>query len=356
MLQTDTETDVSMDRLMAYQGDKGPKLSQLKGKTECAERAALGQYLLQKSGLKSAYMSGITMEDAKDLDEFPTDHSYIVVEEADNPKETMIFDIARPHSGVNNEKIARVLRTETPLNYELLKDKEELLVAADDVLQSQRLWFGVGWPTAGKHETLEGRQTEAQEINRETLIGQQIQRIAEENIKTATEQPNFSPEKLEQFRIIFNKLGDFGRALVEKYHSQATDAGLNPGKIRLYLVGGRINGTPLREESDLDFVIEIEDPKQGLQYSNLPTEQKMSVFSEMCQEVIKEMDLPAVMNETYIKKLKRKELVDFAGERSTGNYVSLDFMNRGDSLHGDKIFTPKSDKDSPKALIAEYNP
>jgi len=155
LLKVNSEDEVSTNRLMAYRGDNSPKLSELKGKTECAERAALGQYLLQKSGLKSAYVSGITMEDAKDSDEFATDHSYIAIEQPNKPDETLIFDIARPHTGANNEKIARVLRTEVPFNFELLKDKEELLVGADDVLQNQRLYFGVGHPVAGRHEIAE---------------------------------------------------------------------------------------------------------------------------------------------------------------------------------------------------------
>ena len=49
----------------------------------------------------------------------------------------------------------RILETDVPYNYDLLKDKEELLVGATEVLQGGRLWFGVGEPVAGQHKTIE---------------------------------------------------------------------------------------------------------------------------------------------------------------------------------------------------------
>jgi len=155
LLKTDIQGDISMDRRIAFQEDRTPKLSELVGKTECAERAALGQCLLQKIGLKSIYMSGVAMGDAKDPDEYATPHSFIVIEQADKPGETLIFDIARPHQGNNNEKIARVLKTAVPLTHDLFKEENELLIAADDVLQKDKLWFGVGEPVNGWHKTIE---------------------------------------------------------------------------------------------------------------------------------------------------------------------------------------------------------
>jgi hypothetical protein len=142
----------SFERQKMYWSQKPPKLSELKGKTECAERAALGQYLLQKAGAESAYVSGITMQNIKDTDEFPEDHSFIVLKHPTKSESSLIFDIARPRSQHN---IPRVLEADIPFNYDLLKDKEELLVGATEVLQGGRLWFGVGEPVAGQHETVE---------------------------------------------------------------------------------------------------------------------------------------------------------------------------------------------------------
>lgn len=142
----------SFERQKMYWGEKPPKLSELKGKTQCGERAALGQYLLQRAGAESAYVGGITMQDVKDNNEFPEDHSFIVLKHPVKSKDTLIFDIARPRSQHN---VPRILETDVPFTYELLQDKDELLVGATEVLQGGRLWFGVGEPGAGWHKTIE---------------------------------------------------------------------------------------------------------------------------------------------------------------------------------------------------------
>ncbi len=153
LLEINLETPTnSFERRKMYQNNNIPKLSQLKGKSECVERAVLGQYILQKSGIKSSYVSGITMNNPKDDDEYPEDHSFIVLSDPTNKAKTLIFDIARPKSGA---EIPRLLETDAPLTYDLLKDKEDLLVGATEVLQRGRLWFGVGDPTAGYHEIIE---------------------------------------------------------------------------------------------------------------------------------------------------------------------------------------------------------
>lgn len=153
LLEADQNSNSSQsERLKMYQGENAPKLSELKGKTQCAERAAMGQYLLQKAGVKSSYVSGITMEDARDEDDFPDDHSFIVLDNPAKEDSTLIFDIARPRSQHN---VPRVLETAVPFNYELLKDKEKLLVAAKEVLQGAELYFGVGETTSGHREIIE---------------------------------------------------------------------------------------------------------------------------------------------------------------------------------------------------------
>ncbi|MCX6807536.1 MAG: hypothetical protein NTZ80_01880 [Patescibacteria group bacterium] len=153
LLEIDPNTPPNLfERQKMYRGQKPPKLSELKGKTYCAERAALGQYLLQKAGAESAYVSGIAMKDVKDTGEFPEDHSFIVLKHPTEPESTLIFDIAKPHSQNN---VPRVLKTDVPFTYELLKNKKELLVGATEVLPGGRFWFGVGEPVAGQHEAIE---------------------------------------------------------------------------------------------------------------------------------------------------------------------------------------------------------
>jgi hypothetical protein len=134
-----------------YNEKKIPKLSELKGKPMCTEIAALGQYLLQKININSIYVGGITMIDGKSKDEFPEDHSFIVLKDPNKKEVTLIFDIARPRIA-ESSRMPRILETEIPFNYELLKDEENLIVGATEVLQRKRkLWFGVGDPVAGNH-------------------------------------------------------------------------------------------------------------------------------------------------------------------------------------------------------------
>ena len=117
----------------------------------CAERAALGQYMLQRLGIESTYVGGVSMVDAKDGDEYPEAHSFIVMKIPDGSG-TYIFDIARPKSQHN---LPRMLKTAVPFTYDLLAGKEELLVKAKEALQNSELWFGVGDPVAGEHDIVE---------------------------------------------------------------------------------------------------------------------------------------------------------------------------------------------------------
>lgn len=155
LLEVDPSNTDVFEREKMYQKQGVIKLSELKGKTACAERAALGQYLFQKISFKSSYVSGITMNDVEDDDEFPENHSFIVLKHPSRLDSSLIFDIARPHSQSN---IPRVLETDVSFNYGLLKDQKDLLVGSTDVFQGikgVRRWFGVGDPVAGQHKTLE---------------------------------------------------------------------------------------------------------------------------------------------------------------------------------------------------------
>ncbi|MBD3311303.1 MAG: hypothetical protein GF349_02260 [Candidatus Magasanikbacteria bacterium] len=142
----------STKREKKYSNQNIPKLSELKGISECGERAALGQYLFQRVGVESAYVSGICMKNAKDVDEFPDNHSFIVFKNPTNTNSSLIFDIARPRTPDKN--VPRILETDVPFTYDLLKNEKDLLVESTEVLQGGKLWFGVGKNVAGHHETL----------------------------------------------------------------------------------------------------------------------------------------------------------------------------------------------------------
>lgn len=148
LLEVPTETQTNTrDRADIYRDNKSPTLSSLKGKTACAERAAFGQYLLQKAGVDSAYMGGIAMQDIFDEEEFPEDHSFLVLKHPTNSESALIFDIARPRSGTT---MPRILETDSAFTYDTLKGKRDCLIGATEVLQGGRLWFGVGQPVAKK--------------------------------------------------------------------------------------------------------------------------------------------------------------------------------------------------------------
>jgi|SRR6185369_11245413 len=140
-----------LERNKLYSGNYLPRLSQTVGKSACAERAAMGQYLFQKIGRESVYMSGITMADVADGEEYPEDHSFLIINDPDKPNGTLVFDIARPHTF----DMPRVLKTDRQLTYRLFEGQQELLAGATETLSGTRkLWFGIGEPTAGTHKTL----------------------------------------------------------------------------------------------------------------------------------------------------------------------------------------------------------
>ncbi|MFA5013439.1 MAG: hypothetical protein WC520_02635 [Candidatus Paceibacterota bacterium] len=153
LLEIDSNTPQSSFERLKMHSDTPPKLSELKGKTECAERSALGQYIFQKSGVESAYVSGISMEDANDMDAYPEPHSFIVIKDIKGSEKTLIFDVANPHAG----NIPRVFETDVPFTYQLLKDEKDLLVGTTESLakKENRKYFGVGEPICTQHKVIE---------------------------------------------------------------------------------------------------------------------------------------------------------------------------------------------------------
>ncbi len=152
LLRVSGEEQDTLERRMKYGEEKAPALSELRGQTMCAERAALTQFLLQRVGIESAYVGGTTMRDAKDTDEDPEAHSYLVIPDHVDASTTYVFDVARPRS---QNRLPRLLKTDVPMTGELLAGKNELYVRSKEVLQGGELWFGVGEPMNGEHEVIE---------------------------------------------------------------------------------------------------------------------------------------------------------------------------------------------------------
>jgi len=155
LLEVDSENGGNeSERLKMYRDGKFPLLSSLKGKAACVERAALGQWLLQKLGAESVYVGGITMVDGHSLDEYPEEHGWIAVRDPQVEDSYLIFDIARPRTA-HQDFVPRILRTEVPFNYDRLKGERSMLIKAGDVLQGgEPLYYGVGYPVAGRKNVI----------------------------------------------------------------------------------------------------------------------------------------------------------------------------------------------------------
>lgn len=66
-----------------------------------------------------------------------------------------------------------------------------------------------------------------------------------------------------EFENIFLKLPELATEILTTYDSILKKYNLNPGNMRLYMVGGRLKGKPLTSESDIDLLIWAEDPTQS---------------------------------------------------------------------------------------------
>ncbi len=133
------QPDKKAARGAVYRETPTPKLSTLKGKAMCAEYAAMGQYLLQKVGMSSSYVTGVSVvnPDSDDLE----NHSFLVIAAGG---EDLIFDIARP---ITEQNLPRLLRPVVPFTYDVIKDKRNMVIKAEDILRpGHEIYFGVGNP------------------------------------------------------------------------------------------------------------------------------------------------------------------------------------------------------------------
>ncbi|MFA6213837.1 MAG: hypothetical protein WC717_01005 [Candidatus Micrarchaeia archaeon] len=76
-----------------------------------------------------------------------------------------------------------------------------------------------------------------------------------------------APENLrgqrETFLSAYVRLPEYARLLAEEYAIMVkahSHCGMDPGRVRLYMVGGRIKGSPLCASSDIDLVFRIGTP------------------------------------------------------------------------------------------------
>lgn len=60
--------------------------------------------------------------------------------------------------------------------------------------------------------------------------------------------------KRSEFEEIYEKLPIISQMLLAAYKEILTAYKLNPGEVRLYMVGGRVKGKPIKEDSDIDLI------------------------------------------------------------------------------------------------------
>lgn len=91
--------------------------------------------------------------------------------------------------------------------------------------------------------------------------GAALSHVLIERLNAAKHPPELQTVK-EKFETIYRKLPEAAAQITRIYHDTLTHHKLNPGQIRLYMVGGRIQGKPLREDSDIDLMIAAQYPNQ----------------------------------------------------------------------------------------------
>jgi hypothetical protein len=69
--------------------------------------------------------------------------------------------------------------------------------------------------------------------------------------------------KRDEFEAIYKALPDIAQELVAAYKEILGAYKLNPGEVKLYMVGGRVKGAPLKETSDIDLIFSVQDKNQA---------------------------------------------------------------------------------------------
>lgn len=130
----DETRDISMMRNAKYQNGT-PKLSDFRdGSAHCAERAALGHWMLTAMGIPNVYMSGVTFfEDISD----GVDHSWIVL--FPETERSMIFDIARPESN----RLPNLYKSDDIIAEAVFSGQDNAFIETKKLLKPTVRYFGI---------------------------------------------------------------------------------------------------------------------------------------------------------------------------------------------------------------------
>ncbi|MEM3841360.1 MAG: nucleotidyltransferase domain-containing protein [Candidatus Micrarchaeaceae archaeon] len=75
-------------------------------------------------------------------------------------------------------------------------------------------------------------------------------------------------EKLElnsEFIKIYKKLPQFAEKLISSYKKVSSNLGMPDEVVRVYMVGGRVKGTPISDDSDIDIFIATESARSSIE-------------------------------------------------------------------------------------------
>lgn len=96
---------------------------------------------------------------------------------------------------------------------------------------------------------------------------------------------NLKPLKLELEKI-FGQLPKVATEILTTYSSLLEKYNLDPGGLSLYMTGGRVNGKPLKEDTDIDLIIGVERSRQSAESSfegHFPDPQQADQFKKTLQ-------------------------------------------------------------------------
>ncbi len=67
------------------------------------------------------------------------------------------------------------------------------------------------------------------------------------------------------FSNIYKKLPEFSEIFLKEYGKKAQELKLDPGLKGLYIVGGRVKGKPISDDSDIDIFMVVENPMESIE-------------------------------------------------------------------------------------------
>src|SRR4051794_32128336 len=101
-----------------------------------------------------------------------------------------------------------------------------------------------------------------QRSTRPPYLGRALTAFLESKLSVGPE-PGIQSVAIE-FRNVYEHLSEAASRIIVSYKDILAGAGFNPGRVRLYMGGGRLKGKPLREDSDIDLFFTVDNTQESL--------------------------------------------------------------------------------------------